>query len=69
MTHFNVVVGNIGTVYNGYNRREAEECMDEYIRHSKSGYGRAAGEDVTIFENGEPVTEFQGSIAKSKEVD
>jgi len=53
-----VVCGNIGTVYKGGGRVEAERCFREYVGQSKSKYGRASGECVTMFEDGEIEKEY-----------
>jgi hypothetical protein len=64
---YEVIVGNIGSVYNGPNRVEANRVFGEYKRQSKINYGRAAGEDVVLMTNGEPTKEFVGSITKSSQ--
>ena len=48
-----IVVGNIGNVYSGYNDDEALRIYLEYVDQSKIGYGRAAGESVVWFRDGE----------------
>lgn len=55
---WSVVVGNIGTVYQG--REEgARECYAEYVDDSRIGIGRAAGETVTLTDpDGDPVLEY-----------
>jgi hypothetical protein len=55
MEKFEVIVGNIGTVYSGTNRHEAEGAYNEYVVASKLKAGRAAGEQVTMMKDGEPV--------------
>jgi len=51
-----VIVGNIGTVYTGKprDRDKAIKIYEEYVEQSKSGLGRAGGEEVCIMENGHP---------------
>lgn len=49
---YEVVVGNIGTVYLGKNQDEADQAYNEYATQSATGYGRAGGEEVTLFKNG-----------------
>lgn len=58
---YQVIVGNIGTVYDGPSRREAHKTYDEYRRQSKRGYGRAAGEDVTLFLDNEIIVQHTGT--------
>jgi hypothetical protein len=57
---YTVVVGNIGTVYDGGNRRVALETFKVYKSRSIQGSGRAAGESVYLMGEGEPVKEFIG---------
>ena len=57
-----VVVGNIGTVYQGDDFETAFATYDEYVEQSKSGVGRAAGESVCIFFDGEMTSEYVGSL-------
>lgn len=58
---FEVIVGNIGSVYRGTNKKEAFKKYHAYIELSKSGSGRAGGEDVTLMVNDEPLQEYGGS--------
>ncbi len=51
---YQVVVGNIGTVYDGPRADDALAIAGEYIAQSMAEYGRAAGEPVTVFRDGEP---------------
>jgi hypothetical protein len=55
---YEVIVGNIGSVYYGTDKAEAEACVAEYVDQSTSNYGRAAGEPVTLLEDGEPIYEL-----------
>lgn len=50
---FEVVVGNIGTVYVGKDGKMADKKFNLYTVYSKENLGRAAGEDVTLMNNGE----------------
>lgn len=58
--NYTVIVGNIGTVYDGGSKKDALKDFREYVADSQSGRGRAGGESVTLFENGHPVKEFVG---------
>lgn len=60
LENYEVIVGNIGTVYMGPSQVTAHITFDEYVGMSISGYGRAAGEDVTIMFRGEPTREHLG---------
>lgn len=57
-TKFQVVVGNIGHVYEGNNYMQARTIYSAYVKQSKSGIGRAAGEPVTLFHNGNIRSEY-----------
>lgn len=56
---FEVIVGNIGSVYRGDNHKEAVATFREYKKQSQSNSGRASGEAVTLMEDGEPILEHQ----------
>jgi len=60
---YEVTVGNIGMVYSGMNFDVADKTFDEYVELSKSNYGRAAGEQVALWENGEPLFEHEGTFS------
>lgn len=60
---YEVIVGNIGTVYSGDNRNKAEKDYKDYVAQSKGGKGRAGGEDVILLIDGEPEKEY---IAEGK---
>lgn len=57
---YEVIVGNIGTVYNGPDSKKANEAFNEYKQQSLTGYGRASHEPVTLMVDGEPSKEFNG---------
>ncbi len=58
MNTYNVNVGNLGSVYSGHNCRAAKRAFREYVNQSKTGYGRASGENVTLETNGEITREY-----------
>lgn len=58
MSMYTITVGNVGTVYSGYNRAEADRYFVHYRRESQYPRGRASGEPVTLFKDGEPVREY-----------
>jgi len=47
--HYQVIVGNIGTVYDGGSFIEAKQSYSDYCKQSRENYGRASGENVTMF--------------------
>ena len=55
-----VTCGNIGTVYAGNSRELAEGVFFEYKTHSVNRYGRASGESVCMFEDGDLSMEHNG---------
>lgn len=55
---YEVVCGNIGTVYHGRRKGEARAYYREYVALSKNEHGRAAQEQVTLFKDGEPEEEY-----------
>jgi hypothetical protein len=57
---YRVVVGNVGTVYSGFNRKEAKEAFHSYVEDSEDNFGRAGGEDVALFEDDEIIDEHLG---------
>ena len=54
---YTIIVGNIGKVYDNTSAREAINAYTEYRIQSDKGYGRAAGETVSLLRNGELVAE------------
>ena len=65
MKPFQVVVGNIGQVYDGSNIMQADAAYWRYVKLSKAGEGRAAGESVTMFHKGEIKREFFGALEQA----
>lgn len=57
---FQVIVGNIGTVYTGNSYTQAMAKFTAYVKQSISGTGRASGESVIVLHNGEPQHEHLG---------
>lgn len=55
---FEVIVGNVGNVYQGPSREQAEACWRTYVEQSKSGVGRAGNESVILFAHGDPDPNF-----------
>ena len=58
---YEVVVGNIGTVYSGGSKTQAAVKYASYVKQSKKGVGRAGGEDVAMFKDGDIVREHGGT--------
>ena len=60
MNRYQVIVGNIGTVYAGGNAREARKTFAAYIDKSHSRQGRASGESVTMLKDDAIVSDYIG---------
>jgi len=54
---YEVLVGNIGTVYHGKEEHIAYQIFNSYVWRSVQGLGRAANESVTLFKDDEIVNE------------
>lgn len=59
---YEVIVGNIGTVYKGGDKQVAIATFEEYKRQSADGYGRAAGEPVSLLFEEEVIDEFDQTV-------
>ena len=59
---YTVVVGNIGTVCDNVDYADANHDYIEYVNQSADGYGRAAGEDVTMMHDGDVYKEYVGTV-------
>jgi hypothetical protein len=64
---FEVTVGNIGSVYRSDNSDIAWAKWAEYVEDSKTGLGRAGGEEVVLWDNGEPKLIHEGTVDKGEE--
>jgi len=58
---FDVTCSNFGMVYHGVDETEARNTYDEYVKLSKSDSGTAAGEQVVLWFEGEPIEELEGT--------
>ena len=55
---YSITVGNLGTVWDGTNGAAANVQYGQWVAQSRELTGRASGEPVTLFRDGEPVYEF-----------
>jgi hypothetical protein len=55
-----VVVGNLGSVYSGANGFEANKTYLQSVKQSRSGEGSAAGQDVVLMKDGEISKQYAG---------
>lgn len=62
MSRYEVIVGNVGTVYYGASRRAADRSFSDYVRQSKHAMGRADGESVTLIADNEIAREYVGKV-------
>lgn len=62
MSNYSVVVSNVGTVADNMNNPIlARKEYGEWVKAAKAPHGRASGENVTLFKDGEPVIEHYGT--------
>lgn len=67
--NYDIVVGNIGTVYSGTDRAQAKTAFDTYLAQSKANSGRAAGESVAWMVDGEERQGYIGTNAHDNDED
>lgn len=58
MSFYEVLVGNVGHVHGGNNPVSARKEYGDWKKLSEQNYGRAAGEPVTLFKDGDPELEY-----------
>ena len=63
--NYQVIVGNIGTVYSGDSKVIAFETFKEYVGQSQTSHMKASGESVVLLRDGEVEKEFLGSLAEN----
>ena len=65
MKKYALCVGNLGIVELPDCRpSSSRELYHEYVQLSKDGYGRIAGEDVALLEDGEPILEYSARLGE-----
>lgn len=71
MGTYTVIVGNVGTVCETNCCNMAGQTYERYVKLSKDNFGgyssRCYGEDVTLYENGEPIREHIGHLNSDTE--
>jgi hypothetical protein len=66
MPRYEVVVGNVGSVYHGESEDDADEIFTSYVEASKEMEGaRCFGEDVTLFVDAEIEQEHVGHLREA----
>ena len=58
MDAYQVIVGNIGSVFIGENENKARQSFNECVKLSKNKYGRWAVEPVTLFKGDTIIKEY-----------
>ncbi len=62
-SNIEVIVGNVGSVYYGTDRRHADGVFNDYVMTSKDcPIARCAGESVTMIQDGEIIREHVGTV-------
>lgn len=61
-----VLVTNIGKVFESDNGFAARVAFNSYVGKSKRNEGRAAGESVTLWTDGEIIKEFHGRLEQQE---
>ena len=65
MSFYEVIVGNVGSVYHGKSRTTALATYESYVEISKEHVGaRCYGEDVTLLVDGEIEREHTGHLQR-----
>lgn len=62
MGRFQVIVNNLGTVYDGASSVDANKIYKAYIQASKEPHGRASGESVIMLKDDEIMREYEGTL-------
>ena len=69
---YEVLVGNIGSVWDSHSHDDSGDCevallyFTDYVNMSKKNIGRSAGEDVSIWADGDIITEYTGTLTESE---
>jgi hypothetical protein len=65
MPIYEVIVGNVGSVYRGRSRVKALAIYESYVTISREhDMARCYGEDVTLMADGELESEHRGHLSK-----
>jgi hypothetical protein len=63
MSTYEVIVGNVGSVFHGEGRADARKTYQSYVKSSTENVGaRCFGEDVTLLVDGEIRHEHAGHL-------
>lgn len=61
---YEVIVANIGTVYQGQNGFIALQTYGQYKKSSKLPFGRASGETITLMRDGHIWREYESALTQ-----
>jgi len=61
MAHYEVIVGNVGKIYDGNSAEDALDAFYDSVRASQNWIGRVAGEAVTLRQDGRPIHEHKAT--------
>lgn len=64
---YEVIVGNVGKVYESDHKGQANTRFNVYALKSDREEGRVAGEDVYLFEDGELIREHTGKYQQQQD--
>jgi hypothetical protein len=67
MNIYQIIVSNVGTVYDGRDQKEAYGYYEQSVDASELGTGRSGGETVTMMEDGEVKYEHVGMLYRDEE--
>jgi hypothetical protein len=63
---YEVLVSNLGTMYQGADYLEAQRIYEDYARRSRSSYGRMSSKQVTLIDNSMKVIKQQKACKKTR---
>jgi hypothetical protein len=58
MKKFELIVSNVGLVYQGDQRKQALSMFELYVSYTQQGYGTVNGESVTLMDGGDVAKEY-----------
>jgi hypothetical protein len=61
---YDVIVGNVGTVYRGNSEKDARAIFRDYVGAAQTDRGRASGEAVTLMRDGDIIEELSSTITE-----
>lgn len=64
MSTYEVIVGNVGVIYSGDKKHEADHHYNDAVHRSWNHVGRMSGEPVTLMTNGHPTDEYLGDVSE-----